>query len=242
MKRTVPAAAAAFALMFMGGCTATMGGPSPLQKEVDSLKHEVSVLKEQNARTGTASETAELRAEIQRLSAGTGGDEATRQRLDDLSARLDRLEGRTTPAAPTAPPTLAAATPPSADAAGPPAGGGAYEEGKILFDRRDYREAIASFQGYLAEEPKGAKAAAAQFYIGEALYAEQRYEEAILEYQKVVQGFPKSNQVPTALLKQGLSFQALGDGAGAKPFYQKVVNNYPKSYAAGVAKERLKGL
>jgi TolA-binding protein len=58
----------------------------------------------------------------------------------------------------------------------------------------------------------------------------------------VVQGFPKSSQVPTSLLKQGLAFQTLGDGSSAKLLYQKVLNSYPKSYAAGVARERLKGL
>ncbi len=121
----------------------------------------------------------------------------------------------------------------------PPTAKGPYDEGKSYFDQKQFREAIEEFKSYLAAEPKGGNAAAAQFYIGESLYSLQQYEEAILEYQKVVRGFPKSSQVPTSLLKQGLSFQSIGDKDSAKLLYQKVVRDFPKSYAAGVAKERL---
>jgi tol-pal system protein YbgF len=122
----------------------------------------------------------------------------------------------------------------------PPAARSPYDEGKDLYDRKDYAAAIAQFKTYLTAEPKGSNASASQFYIGESLYAQQKYEEAILEYQKVIQQFPKSSHVPTALLKQGISFQSIGDKDSSKLLYQKIVRDYPKSYAAGVAKERLK--
>lgn len=123
-----------------------------------------------------------------------------------------------------------------------PAVSGPYENGKTLFEQKNYSQAMAQFQAYLSAEPKGANASAAQFYVGEALYAQQQYADAILEYQKVITAFPKSSQVPTSLLKQGLSFQSMGDRDSAKLLYQKVVRDYPKSYAAGVAGERLKTL
>ncbi|UQZ89314.1 tol-pal system protein YbgF [Deltaproteobacteria bacterium Smac51] len=139
-----------------------------------------------------------------------------------------------TASAPTTQDVTSTGTPPL-----PPAASGPYEDGKALFEQRNYQAAANQFRSYLSTEPKGSNASAAQFYIGESLYAQQQYEEAILEYQKVIAGFPKSSQVPTSLLKQGLSFQSMGDRDSAKLLYQKVVRDYPKSYAAGVAKERL---
>ncbi len=141
------------------------------------------------------------------------------------------------PAAASQPDVTATGVPPL-----PPAPAGPYENGKTLFEQKNYRDAAAQFQAYLSAEPKGTNASAAQFYVGESLYAQQQYADAILEYQKVVTAFPKSSQVPTSLLKQGLSFQSMGDRDSAKLLYQKVVRDYPKSYAAGVAQERLKTL
>ncbi|MDR1545693.1 MAG: tol-pal system protein YbgF [Deltaproteobacteria bacterium] len=124
--------------------------------------------------------------------------------------------------------------------AAPPAYRSAYDEGKELFDQKNYQAAVERFKAYLAAEPAGSQAAGAQFYVGESLYFQNQFEEAILEYQTLVVGFPKNALVSTALLKQGLSFQALGDAASAKLLYQKVVKEYPKSYSAGIARERLK--
>jgi tol-pal system protein YbgF len=116
----------------------------------------------------------------------------------------------------------------------------AYDQGKALFDQKNYAAALGLFREYLAAEPSGSQAAAAQFYIGECLYFQNQFEDAILEYQVVVSGYPKNSLVSNALLKQGLSFQAVGDNSSAKILYQKVVRDYPNSYSAGVARERLK--
>ena len=222
------------------------------------------------ATTADAAEISRLRTQVQRLSENvdsTGGMSglSLRQQLDSISARLDRLEARsglqpmgsTAGSSGTSPAGTSTAAAngyggPSSSYRGPnesspavepqPAAANPYEDGKSLFDKRQYRAAISQFESYLAADPKGGNAAAAQFYIGESLYAQKQYEEAILEYQKVVQNFPKSNHIPTSLLKQGLSFQSIGEKDSAKLLYQKVIRDYPKSYAAGVAKERMKTL
>ncbi|MDR2611654.1 MAG: tol-pal system protein YbgF [Deltaproteobacteria bacterium] len=129
---------------------------------------------------------------------------------------------------------------PPAAAAPPPAQASLYDQGKSLFDQKDYAAALTCFRDYLAAEPGGSQAAAAQYYIGESLYFQNQFEDAILEYQVLVSGYPKNNLVSAALLKQGLSFQAVGDNSSARILYQKVVREYPKSYSAGVARERLK--
>ncbi|MDR1870710.1 MAG: tol-pal system protein YbgF [Deltaproteobacteria bacterium] len=196
------------------------------------------------------------------------GGLSLRQQLEYLSARLDRLEklaklqplspdvvGGSGPIGPPivapgpVPPTVPPNSPtpveppenvPYVPDAPPPPSRSAYDEGKSLFDQKKYPEATAKLKEYLANEPSGRQAGAAQFYVGECLYNQNQYEDAILEYQNLVTGFPKHQLVSAALLKQGLSFQALGDKASAKLFYQKVVREYPKSYSAGVARERLK--
>jgi tol-pal system protein YbgF len=211
-----------------------------------------------------------LRLSVQRLTenietASLGGL-TLRQQLEYLSARIDRLEKRAnlpplgpevvagSGPGPVGPPVVAPAAvppalPPSTPQVSPPPGGpdtpppasqSAYDEGKSLFDQKRYPEAVSKLKEYLANEPSGRQAGAAQFYVGECLYNQNQYEDAILEYQNLVTGFPKNTLVSAALLKQGLSFQALGDKASAKLFYQKVVREYPKSYSAGVARERLK--
>lgn len=199
---------------------------------------------------------------------GTSG-QSLRQQLDAISARLDRLEAKSgmTPMDPAAAnagttSTAGASTPTANNYGGSPAvyrgpdesspattgvqaaptAANFYEDGRSLYDKKQYRAAINQFKSYLAAEPEGGHAATAQFYIGESLYAQQQYEDAILEYQTVIQKFPKSSQIPTSLLKQGLSFQSLGEKDSAKLLYQKVVRDYPKSWAAGVAKERMKTL
>jgi tol-pal system protein YbgF len=117
---------------------------------------------------------------------------------------------------------------------------GTYDQAKALFDQKDYPQAMALFKDYLAAEPGGSQAPAAQYYIGECLYFQNQFEDAILEYQVLVSGYPKNNLVSAALLKQGLAFQATGDVNSARILYQKVVREYSKSYSAGVARERLK--
>jgi tol-pal system protein YbgF len=122
----------------------------------------------------------------------------------------------------------------------PGAAGSPYDEGKELFDQKNYSAAIERFKAYMSAESGGAQVPAAQFYIGESLYFQNQFDEAILAYQDLISGYPKNAFVSTALLKQGLSFQAIGDKSSARLIYQKVVREYPKSYAAGVARERLK--
>lgn len=260
----------ALPLWLVSGCTPVGGSSSSLQREIDSLRMEVADLKASGRLSDMRgggdinSEITRLRSDVQRLSSnveGSDGDGLTlRQQLDTLNARLDRLErkaggGSTTtartgsmadggayqPPRPASSPSATGAATTNAAAAPTPAAG-PYEEGKALHDQKQYRAAIKRFKDYLNAEPKGAQAAAAQFYIGESLYAQQQYEEAILEYQKVVQSFPKSSQVAYSLLKQGQSFQAINDKDSAKLLYQKVARDFPKSPAANMANARMKTL
>ncbi len=256
------------ALVFLAsGCTAgiSTSSSSSLQREVDTLKMEVADLKDRSgygaatpAPGASSMETNQMRQQLDYINA----------RLDRLENKvgLKALEADAVPMglpAPvvvgtpvvTSPPVIGGApggglTPPpiiepdggGAVTAPPQAQLSAYDQGKSLFDQKDYPSATNKFYEYLSMEPGGKNASAAQFYIGESLFAQQNYEKAILEYQKVVTNYAKSNHVSNALLKQGISFQSIGQKDSAKLLYEKVVRTYPKSYAAGVAKERLKNI
>ena len=83
--RRVASALAISALLFLGACTTFLGGGgSALEKEVAALRQEVETLKAQNRQGDLrgGSETAALRAELERLSLEVSG----------LSARLKRLD------------------------------------------------------------------------------------------------------------------------------------------------------
>lgn len=253
-------AAVAMSLILAGGCTSGAGSSAALQQEVEALRLEVAALKSsQNAGGLKGGDIGELRDEVRRLSTAVDpyNDDGANlgQRLEQLNARLDKLEraaGLPSTSSASASSASGAYSPNAYQAVSSPghyaqtapavSGPSLFEEGKSLFDRKDYQGAVRAFKKYLAAEPKGAQADAAQFYIAESLYSRQQYEEAILEYQKVVQGFPKSSQVPTSLLRQGISFQSIKDNDSAKLLYQKVLRDYPKSYAASVARGRLKTL
>lgn len=274
------AAFAVLSLSALSGCTTTTGSSS-LQREVDALKVEVADLRDNSrladmrgSSSTDAAEISRLRSQVQRLSenadsTGDSSDMSTRRQLDQISARLDRLEQRAglgaqnTVSADPGPSTVAGgsaapngyAPPPStyrgpdeypstagADDGSPVRTAGPYEEGKSLFDKKQYPQAINQFKAYLSSDASGQNAAAAQFYIGESLYAQRQYADAILEYQKVIQDHSKSSHVPTSLLKQGLSFQAIGEKDSAKLLYQKIIRDHPKSYAAGIARERMQKL
>ena len=190
-------------LLISGGCTTTgTRGSTALQKEVDSLRMEVAALKSgQNADGPTGSEIGELRNEVRRLSESvdpynSGGDNLA-QKLDQLNARLDNLEKAaglpsTAPSASlaqarsgyqssvSAPGHYSGPTSPSVQSSSPGQSVSPFEEGRRLFDQKDYQGAVASFQKYLAAEPKGATAVAYQFFNSTWLFFPQQHEHTIL--------------------------------------------------------------
>ncbi len=258
MKVALILAWAALPLVMLAACVpAKNSGSAELQRQVDALRQEMTLLKDQTRLAELrASDNAEAQAEIRRLrqqldklsanvesSPQSADGEAMKTQLQALDARLDRLETSTASAAPLpAAPLPAAPTPLASEPLNPPLPADPFSEGKRLFEQKMYPAAMERLRTYLAAEPQGEQADAAQFYIAESLYAQQNYEEAILEYQKLIKGFAQSSQVASSLLKQGFCFQALGDKDGARLLYTKVTRDFPKSYAASVAQQRLKDL
>ncbi|MBF0476414.1 MAG: tol-pal system protein YbgF [Deltaproteobacteria bacterium] len=115
-----------------------------------------------------------------------------------------------------------------------------FGQGMQLYEKKDYKSAMAAFRAYLAKNPSDKKAPAAHFYIGESYYNQNKYEESILEYQKVIKDHPKSPKTPDALYKQAMSFYSLGDKMSCKLILEKLIKNFPKSNLVTPAKNQLK--
>ena len=162
-----------------------------------------------------------------------------KERLDDLSFRVEYIESfigvskKEAPAAKDESKAPAAAEAKSEREA-------AYQAAYKTFKEGNYAQAREEFSKFLKQYPKGEYADNAQFWVGECHYLEGNYEKAILEYEKVIKNYPKGGKNPDAMLKQGLAFQKLGDKQSAKLIFQQVTKKYPNSNQAKIAKAKLK--
>ena len=172
-----------------------------------------------------------------------GGLKEMKDKLDDLSFRVEYIEsfiGVSKKEAPSAareegkPSTAAGAAEAKSDREA------AYQAAYNSFKEGKYAQSREEFTKFLKQYPKGEYADNAQFWLGECYYLEGSYEKAILEYEKVIKNFPKGSKNPDAMLKQGLAFQKLGDKQSAKLIFQQVTKKYPSSNQAKIAKAKLK--
>ena len=159
--------------------------------------------------------------------------------VEDLTARMDRLERQKSPEA------VRPKEEPQAEEGG--LKGGAPRTEPVLYEKTleyywdgRYDEAIAGFNKFLALYPKSDLADNAYFWIGECHRALEKYEEAILAYQKVINDYPKGNKVPSAMLHQALAFEKIDDKTTATLVYKKLLRDFPKTREAEIAKKRLK--
>lgn len=119
-----------------------------------------------------------------------------------------------------------------------PAYRGAYEKAMNLYNRHNYREALAAFNNLLAMDDKNSLADNAQYWLGECYYALGNYNQAVAEFQKVF-SFTRSNKSDAALLKLGLCYIRLGDRAQARSELEQLIANFPRSEYVGKARNFL---
>jgi tol-pal system protein YbgF len=114
-----------------------------------------------------------------------------------------------------------------------------YAGALTLYSGRDYQQATAKFEEFVATYPDHKLAGNAQYWIGECHYSQKRFAEAAEEFAKVETAYPASPKVPAALLKRGLSLAELKRMTEARAALQRIVDNYPQSEEAAKARERL---
>lgn len=195
-------------------------------------------------------EIARLRGQIETLNYEL---EATKKRQQDFYVDLDdRL--RKVEAAATAGSGAPAANGRGADAAPgtttPPAtarrpsndleDGKEYEAALNLFKTGKYKEAAASFAGFVHDHPDSDLAPSAQYWLGNAYYGLRDCKDAAAAHKVVATRWPDHPKAPDALLNMAACQQELGNAKGARQTLELLANKYPGTPAGDAAKKRLK--
>lgn len=209
----------------------------------------------------TQRDIAKLRGRIDEVRHVSGGPRRS-DRLEQLEARLGRLEsGAVPPAVPseetptgepgaTEPGTAVpgANTEPAPESTAVPATEAAddapeeYRKGLQAVRGGEYDRAIQSFRGFLRTDGDSSLAPNAHYWIGDSYFMLGDYYQAILNFNDVRQRYPTSDRAPAAVLKIGMAFLKMGNKTEARLAFQKVVKDYPASPEAGKAKEQLRAL
>jgi tol-pal system protein YbgF len=184
---------------------------------------------------------------------------ALRDSLNDLSARLERMDAKMTdlknqmqiiqnpPAAPgaAAPGTAPGTQPQAGTAQGPPAGMTA--EKTYTDARRDLQTgntdlALQEFQQYLIYFPNTELAASSQYYIGEILFRRGDYNNAIPAFDAVLERYPENPKTADAHFMKGMALLKAGQRNRAVQEFRTLVANYPRTDDARKAQQQLRQL
>lgn len=184
---------------------------------------------------------------------------ALKDSLNDLSARLERMDAKMTdlknqmqiiqnpPAAPgvTTPGAAPGTQPQAGSAAGPPAGMTA--EKTYTDARRDLQTgntdlALQEFQQYLSYFPNTELAASAQYYIGEILFRRGDYNNAIPAFDAVLERYPENPKTADAHFMKGMALLKAGQRNRAVQEFRTLVANYPRTDDARKAQQQLRQL
>ena len=183
---------------------------------------------------------------------------ALRDALNDLNARLERMDAKITDlknqiqivqSPPPAPGATGAATAPGqqpqAGNAGPPPGMSA--EKTYTDARRDLQTgntdlALQEFQQYLTYFPNTELAANSQYYIGEIYYNKGDYNGAIPAFDAVLERYPENPKTADAHYMKGLALVKAGQRNRAVQEFRTLVANYPRTDDARKAQQQLRQL
>jgi tol-pal system protein YbgF len=255
-------------LVFMGGCAAVereefvalQGQVYNNQKTIDSLKKrqdqsrrpqaeltaKVNALSLELAKLrGQVEETAHQINQLPNSQAITSVEEKNKAKLDEIVARLEKLENYLGVDKKNGKPTLKPRPASPAKSTSKPqpdkqnTAQAYYNLGHKLRKQKSYQAARDQYSALIKKFPKSRLVPSAHYWIGDTYYEEKKFEEAILAYNQVIKRYSKSAKASSALLKQGLSFSALGDKRTAKIVLKKLIKNHPKTSQARLAKKFL---
>lgn len=183
---------------------------------------------------------------------------ALREALNDLSARLERMDAKITdlknqlqiiqnpPAAPGAVnPATPGGTPgqPQTGAAAAPPPGMSAE--KTFTDAvRDLQQnntdlAYQEFQQYITYFPNTELAANAQYYLGEIDYNRGNYTAAIDAFDSMLERYPENPKSADARLMKGMALEKSGQRSKAAQEFRALIDKYPRTDDARKALQQL---
>jgi TolA-binding protein len=177
--------------------------------------------------------------------------QAVRASVEDLSARLGKLERglvdlgnviKVIATPPTPPPPAAGGA-----TSGPPQGLSAetlYANAMRDKDGGNADMALQEFADYLKYYRETDTAPNAQYYLGEISYNRKDYEGALKAFDAVLEQFPesKNTKLLDAMFMKGRTLMLMGDKAGAIAEFRAVIKRAPNSELATKAKAQLASL
>ncbi|HKP00724.1 MAG TPA: tol-pal system protein YbgF [Nitrospiraceae bacterium] len=182
-------------------------------------------------------------------------------RFDDLSVRIQKLEGRLAksdegagiPVAPRPEPTSGEQTRLSKPQKGGSSGDvsamvpgvptitptSAFNLAYNDYLNGNYDLAVAGFQRFVKDFPGTSLTPNAYYWLGESAYQQKDYVRAMQSFEYLTTEYPGNEKVPAALLKSGLAAGETGDLAKSKKNLKRVIEEFPTSDEAKLAKNKL---
>jgi tol-pal system protein YbgF len=179
-------------------------------------------------------------------------------RFDDLSARIQKLEGRLarseeatgvpivpkvepTPGEPTRllkpqKPTDGLTMIPGVPTITPTS---AFNLAYNDYLNGKYELAVAGFQRFVKDFPGTSLTPNAYYWLGESSYQQKDYVRAMQSFEYLSTEYPGNEKVPAALFKSGLAAGETGDLAKSKKNLKRVIEEFPTSDEAKLAKNKL---
>jgi tol-pal system protein YbgF len=102
-----------------------------------------------------------------------------------------------------------------------------------------YDLAVAGFQRFVKDFPGTSLTPNAYYWLGESSYQQKDYVRAIQSFEYLSMEYPGNEKVPAALFKSGLAAGETGDLAKSKKNLKRVIEEFPTSDEAKLAKNKL---
>jgi tol-pal system protein YbgF len=102
-----------------------------------------------------------------------------------------------------------------------------------------YDLAVAGFQRFVKDFPGTSLTPNAYYWLGESSYQQKDYVRAMQSFEYLSTEYPGNEKVPAALFKLGLAAGETGDLAKSKTNLKRVIEEFPTSDEAKLAKNKL---
>ena len=102
-----------------------------------------------------------------------------------------------------------------------------------------YDLAVAGFQRFVKDFPGTSLTPNAYYWLGESSYQQKDYMRAMQSFEYLTTEYPGNEKVPAALFKSGLAAGETGDLAKSKKNLKRVIEEFPTSDEAKLAKNKL---
>ncbi len=107
-----------------------------------------------------------------------------------------------------------------------------YKSANEALLRRQFPEAEAGFQSFLAKYADHSLAGSAQYWLGETYYQQGDVRQAAQNFLEAYKKYPKSRRAPDSLLKLGMALNKMGQKEQACAALNSVSSDFPRAVEA----------